>query len=253
MEVASKVAGSLSCSHAEWQARMDLAALYRVFVHFGWTDLTYSHLSARVPGEIDTYLIHPYGALFEEVTASSLIKVDFDGKAVNGGLRYSQVGHLIHTLILRSRPEINYVLHSHTRAGIAVSAMRCGLLPISEHANAVLGTLAYHQYGVIAESRDDCRRLTSDLGNKYLMMLHNHGLLACGRTAGEAFLYHYFLERACEVQADVAHSGQDWIMSPEPAVAELSAWGAPRAEPWGGQQWAALVRMLERKDPSFRT
>src|SRR5215469_10539190 len=125
---------ALPYPQAEWEARVNLAALYRLFAHFGWTDLTYTHISARVPGEEEQYLIHAYGLLFEEVTASNLIRVDFAGRVLTGDHEYNQAGHLIHTVVLRARPEINYVLHSHTRAGVAVSAAECGLLPISEHA-----------------------------------------------------------------------------------------------------------------------
>lgn len=241
----------VSTTSAEWKTRVNLAALYRVFEYFGWTDLTYSHISARVPGDVNQYLIHAYGLLFDEVAASNLIKVDFDGHVLTGDQEYSEAGHLIHTLVLSARPEINYVLHSHTRAGIAVSAMECGLLPISEHANAILGSLGYHSYGVIAENSDSGKQLVADLGGKYAMILRNHGLLTCGRTSGEAFLYHYFLQLACEIQVDVVRSSQSWVAPAKEAIAELSAWGTPRPEPWGSKQWNALLRMLHRRDPSF--
>jgi ribulose-5-phosphate 4-epimerase/fuculose-1-phosphate aldolase len=129
--------------------------------------------------------------------------------------------------------------------------MQCGLLPISQHASVVREALAYHPYA-IAEDPEEPARLINDLGDKYLMILHNHGIFACGRTAGEAFLYHYFLEMACEVQVDVMRSEQKWIVPGEEAVGGLSAWGAPRSQPWGDVQWKALLRMLERKDPSFK-
>lgn len=242
-----------ACPPEEWQTRVDLAALYRLFDHYNWTDLTYTHISARVPGEPEHYLINPYSLLFDEITAPNLIKVDFEGRLLSGEYPYNNVGHYIHMSILQARPEINYIIHSHTRAGMAVSAMKCGLLPISQHANTVLGTLAYHDYAEIDENLEECARLTLDLEGHYLMVLRNHGLLACGRTAAEAFLYHYFLQMACEVQVDVLRAGQDWITPSEEAQASLSAWGMPRPKPWGDKQWSALLRALERKDSSFKS
>jgi ribulose-5-phosphate 4-epimerase/fuculose-1-phosphate aldolase len=253
MATSSKTEIVPGCSVQEGQARVDLAALYRLFVHFGWTDLTYTHISARVPGEPEHLLLNPYGLLFEEITASNLNKMSFDGKVLSGAHGYNKAGHIIHTAILQARPEINFVIHSHTLAGAAVSAMRCGLLPISQHANVVRETLAYHPYAIADEGPEECARLACDLGDKYLMILHNHCVLACGRTPGEAFLYHYFLEMACEVQVNLVRSGQEWITPAEEAMKGLSTWGGPRPKPWGDLQWKALLRMLERKDPSFRS
>jgi ribulose-5-phosphate 4-epimerase/fuculose-1-phosphate aldolase len=253
MEAHSKLFDSFPCSSEEWQARVDLAALYRLFDHYHWTDLTYTHISARVPGEPENYLINPYGLLFDEITASNMVKVNFEGRVLSGAYPYNKAGQLIHAAVLRARPEINYVLHSHTRAGIAVSAMQPGLLPLSEQANAILGALAYHRYDVVEDDQEECGRLSKDLSGKYLMVLHNHGLLVCGRTAGEAFLYHYLLERACEIQVDVLQSGQKYIEPSREVIAKLSAWGAPRPEPWGSKQWASMIRLLERKDPSFKS
>jgi len=240
-------------SATEEQVRIDLAALYRLFVHFGWTDLTYTHISARVPGEPSHLLINPYGLLFEDITASNLVKISFEGEVLSGAHGYNKAGHLIHSFVLTARPEIGFVIHSHTTAGAAVSAMQCGLLPLSQHANAIRQTLAYHPYAIASEGPEECASLTQDLGDKYVMILHNHGLLACGRTAAEAFLYHYFLQRACEIQVDVLRSGERCILPAEEAVQGLSEWGAPRAKPWGDVQWKALVTMLERRDPSFKS
>lgn len=242
----------LRCSVSEWDARVELAALYRVFAHFAWTDLTYTHLTLRLPDEQEAYLTHPYGLLFDEVTASSLVKVDFAGNVLTPGAKVNGAGQAIHSAILRARPEVSCVVHSHTRAGAAVSAMRCGLLPVSEHANAVLGTLSYHAYNVVGSGPDECEALVQDLGGGYTMVLGNHGLLACGRTVAEAFLYHYFLETACRIQVDLCRSGAEWVQPPDHAVAALNAWGEPRSEPWGSKQWAAVLRLVERQDPSFR-
>ncbi len=238
----------------ERHAREQLAALYRVFVHFGWTDLTDTHISARVPGMQDQYLINPYGYLFEEITASSLLKVDFEGNVLSGDHPYNSAGHLIHTAVLKARPEIDFVLHSHTRAGIAVSAMKDGLLPISQHANAVLGTLNYHDYHDVTAENAACEMMARDLGDAYCLVLRNHGLLTCGRSAHEAFAYHYFLEMACKVQVDVMRSGAE-IVTPGPgAIEDVREWGRPGEAPgWGGVHWSALLRRLERTDPDYKT
>ncbi len=148
----------------EQQVREDLAALYRLFVRYGWTDLIYTHLAAKVPGEPENYLINPYGLMFEEITASNLLKVSYDGVVIEGDYPLNDAGHLIHTAVLRTRPEINFTLHSHTRAGMAVSAMSCGLLPLTQHANLVMGTLCYHDYQVVTEAQDECALLAASLG-----------------------------------------------------------------------------------------
>ncbi len=248
----SAVSNKSGDAAAEWRVRVDLAALYRLFAHYGWTDLIYTHITARVPGEAGCYLINPYGLMFDEVTASSLLKVDYEGRVLSGAESYNEAGHLIHTAVLKARPEIDFVLHSHTRAGIAVSAMAGGLRPLSQHAMGVLGQVAYHPYQDVTSAADECAKLAQDLGDKPLMILHNHGLLACGRTAAEAFCYHYDLEMACKVQVDILQSGAETVQPPASVVEGLEAWGAPGPEPRGTREWAALLRLLERKDPSFK-
>jgi ribulose-5-phosphate 4-epimerase/fuculose-1-phosphate aldolase len=244
-------AGFADASRDPAGARRDLAALCRLFQHFGWTDLTYTHLSARVPGARDEYLINPYGLLFEEVRASNLVHVGFDGRPIAGEHPYNKAGHYIHTAVLRARPEINFVLHSHTRAAAAVASMRCGLLPLSQPALVIHATVAYHEYGV-AEDEDEGVRVAADLGDKHVMLLRNHGLLVCGRTAGEAFLYHYFVQQACEVQLEVMRATDDYVMPSAESLATLAEWGRPRSTPWGGKQWEAMMRLLDRTAPSFR-
>lgn len=237
----------------ERRVREDLAALYRSFVRYGWTDLLATHISARVPGTTDQYLINPYGLFFEEVTASNLLKVDFGGQVLEGEHPYNEAGHLIHTAVLKARPEINFVLHSHTRAGAAVSAMKCGLLPLSQHAGIVLGTLAYHDYQVVTDAEDECALLARDLGQAYLMLLRNHGILACGRTPGEAFVLHYDLEAACKIQVDALAARTEVVTPPEAAVEDLKAWGVPKDGNFRGDlTWTAILRRLERTDPDYR-
>ncbi|MCH9674763.1 MAG: class II aldolase/adducin family protein, partial [Gammaproteobacteria bacterium] len=224
----SSVARSLpTITDSEWQTRVDLAALYRLFVRYGWTDLIYTHISARVPGEKDLYLINPFGPMFDEMTASSLVKVDFDGNVVDdSGEEYNRAGHLIHTAVLKARPDVNFVLHTHTRAGTAVSAMKCGLLPLSQHANIIRNEVAYHEYAPVTSDEEECEHLGRDLGDKPLMVLHNHGALACGRTAAEAFWYLYYLEMSCKIQVDILAAGKDYIVPDEKAIAPLAQYGA---------------------------
>lgn len=246
----------LDCSPAEWDTRVELAALYRIFVHYGWTDYVYTHLTARVPDEEGTYLINPFGLLFPEICASNLIKVDFEGNLISGDYPINNAGHLIHTAVLKARDEINFVLHSHTRAGTAVSAMKRGLLPLSQHSNLILGELTYHQYGLVTKEEDECDLIARDLGDKMLMIMQNHGLLACGRTAREAFNLHYYLDMACKIQVDVLASGEEVVQPPQESVDALSniysSWR--EVESLGDEGgWSALLRMLDARQPDFRT
>ncbi|MEM8813793.1 MAG: class II aldolase/adducin family protein, partial [Pseudomonadota bacterium] len=177
----------------EWQIRTDLAALHRLYVHFGWTDLIYTHLTARAPDNPDHYFIKPDHLLMDEVSASNLIKVDSRGVLVEGDYPPNEAGHLIHTAVLGARPEIGFVAHTHSRAGAAVSCMRGGVLPLSQHANMVLPTIAYHDYQDVTTAEDECAALARDIGDKFLMVMRNHGLLALGRTVAECFYYLYYL------------------------------------------------------------
>ena len=240
----------------EWQLRCDLAACYRLFVKFGWTDLIYTHLSARVPGHDDHYLINPYGLLFQQICASNLIKVDFDGNVIAGDYPYNDAGHEIHTAILKARPEVNAVLHSHTRAGMAVSCMECGLLPITQQANAMGALVCYHDYDVATDNEEECRRLGSDMGDKWVMIMRNHGLLSAGRTVGEAFFFLYTLENACKVQVDVMSSGAKIVTPKQDAIDRLAEYDRVPADGPGDsavRSWAALIRLLNDTEPSYKT
>ena len=245
----------LDCSPAEWDTRVELAALYRVFTHYGWTDYVYTHLTARVPGEEGVYLINPFGLLFDEVCASNLLKVDFDGNVITGDYPINDAGHLIHTAVLKAREDVNFVLHSHTRAGTAVSAMKRGLLPLSQHSNVIIDQVAYHAYGLVTEEEKECDLIAADLGDKLLMLMQNHGLLACGRTAREAFILHYYLDMACKIQVDVLASGEEWVQPPQESVQAL----ADHFNTWrdveslgneGG--WDSLLRMLDTRQPDYK-
>lgn len=256
--MASNPAVQHTISPEEWALRQDLAACYRLFVKYGWTDLIFTHLSARVPGEPYHYLINPYGLLFQEITASNLIKVDFSGNVVSGDYPYNEAGHAIHSAVLKARPDINVALHSHTRAGTAVSAMECGLLSLSQQANEIGNLVCYHRYDVATDNDNECARLGEDLADKWAMIMHNHGLLSVGRDMAEAFYLLYTLENACKIQVDVMASGAEQIIPNQNAITnveQFSLVGKPNAgDPDGYLQrnWQALIRMLDREDQSFR-
>lgn len=241
-------------SDEEWQLRVELAACYRLFVQYGWTDLIFTHLSARVPGVADQYLINPYGLLFEEVTASSLLKVDFDGNVIYGDYPYNGAGHAIHSAVLKSRPDINVALHSHTRAGMTVSTMRCGLLPLTQTACEIMENVAYHPYDLSVASDEECARIGGDLGDRFAMIMHNHGLLTCGRTVGEAFYLMYSLENACKVQVDALASGQQLYYTKESAARTLGMYGKVKDTPSFSARasWEAALRRLDAQDQSYK-
>ncbi len=242
-------------SDEEWALRVQLAACYRAFVHFGWTDLIFTHLSARVPGEENGYLINPYGLLFHEICASNLIKVDFDGNVVDGDYPYNRAGHAIHTAMLKARPDVNVALHSHTRAGMAVSCMDCGLLPLTQQANEIRDLLCYHDYGIATSNEDECAKLAEDIADKSIMIMRNHGLLTVGHSIGEAFYYLYAIESACKVQVDVL-SCQKGFVTPDPAVVDKLARKGRKRDTGPTDHvemaWNAVLRLLDQKDPSFR-
>ena len=245
-----------SISSDEWKVRVDLAACYRLFVEYGWTDLVFTHCSARVPGHPDQYLINPYGLMFEEITASSLIKVDFSGNVIWGDYPVNSAGHAIHSAVLQAREDANIVLHSHTRAGIAVSTMQCGLLPISQHACEVLGDVAYHEYDLAIAGSEECHKLGEDLGDRHCLILNNHGLLSCGRDVPEAFLLMYNVEIACKVQVDALASGQSLHYIKKSAADLLSEYGRINHEKTNHQAqlvWPSLIRRLDTKDTSYST
>ncbi|MTI02028.1 class II aldolase/adducin family protein [Roseibium sp. RKSG952] len=235
--------------------RQELAALYRLAHHYGWTDLTSTHISARLPQDPEHYLLNSHDLMFDEITASNLTRMSFYGEAVDEQPGSSRVinlaGHIIHSGILNARPDVNYVIHSHTRAGVAVSAMPEGLLPLSQHAGFVLGTLSSHPYQDSTAVEDEGALLARDLGSNFAMLLQNHGLLAVGRTAAEAFTYHYYLEMACKIQVDILGATDKPTAITEDAMTALHDWGAPENGPHGGVQWPSLIRMLERTVPEY--
>src|SRR6267378_7094127 len=203
---------TIQVSEPEWQARVDLAAAYRLVALYGWDDLIFTHISARVPGTEHHFLLNPYGMMFEEVTASSLVKVDLAGNKVDESPYFvNPAGFTIHSAVHAAREDALCVVHLHTDYGIAVSAQKDGLLPISQQAMLALSSLAYHDYEGLALNEDEKSRLVADLGNKSEMILRNHGLLTVGKSPAEAFLSMYILERACRIQI-LAQSGGETLL-----------------------------------------
>lgn len=242
-------------SAEEWNMRVDLAALYQLAVHYKWTDLIYTHYSARVPGT-EHLLINPYGLMFDEITASTLVKIDKDGNVVDDptGLGINYAGFVIHGCVHQARPEVNCVIHTHTRAGVAVSAQKCGLLPISQHALRTYGMLTYHAYEGIALDLDERKRLAAHLGaTSKAMILRNHGLLTLGDTVCEAFELMYYLDAACQIQIDALSAGHvemDRVhdTTAQKAFKQFQGPGGSELE----KEWPALLRMLDRKGIPFR-
>jgi len=235
----------------EWQARVELAALYRLVAHFRWTDTIYTHISMRVPGE-ETFLINPFGYLYEEVTASSLVKIDIDGKVLDDpvGLGINKPGYVIHGAIHKARHDVHCVIHTHTRAGAGVSAQEEGLLPISQHAALFVGRIGYHDFEGIAVHEEEQERLVRNLGKHHVMILRNHGLLTAGRSAGEAFVLLHMLERACEIQvAALSNGARVRRITPE-SVATTHA--VIEANSGFTRDWEAMLRLLDRVAPDYK-
>jgi ribulose-5-phosphate 4-epimerase/fuculose-1-phosphate aldolase len=240
-------------SPQEWQAREDLAACYRLCVHYRMTDMIYNHISLKIPGT-DHFLINAFGLLYEEVSASNLVKVDIDGNLLDDdGLDVNPAGFVIHSAIHKARHDLACVFHTHTRAGVAISARREGLLPISQHAMRFYNRVGYHTYEGIALDLDEQRRLVDDLGAHDVLILRNHGLLTAGAGVREAFELMYYLELACQIQLDAAGGGSELVM-PSAEVCEHAAQQFATSNDFIlGRDWAALRRMLNRKEPDYRT
>jgi ribulose-5-phosphate 4-epimerase/fuculose-1-phosphate aldolase len=242
-------------SDEEWAIRVDLACAYRMIAHYGWDDLIFTHLSARIPGPEHHFLLNPYQLMFEEVTASSLVKVDVNGNPVDPTpFITNPAGFTIHSAIHMAREDAQAVMHLHTPAGQAVSAHSEGLLPLTQTAMLVRGDVAFHEYEGVAVDLDERERLVADLGDKSAMILRNHGTLAVGRNVGECFVRLYFLERACQAQVMALSAGQDISMPPQGSpeiTAEQGAMGLTVAA--NLLAWPALKRKAYRLDAAFAT
>lgn len=238
-------------SDAEWEVRVDLAAFYRLVAHFGWDDLTATHISARVPGE-DAFLLNPHGLYFDEITASSLVKVDYDNNVLlDGGYPINQAGFTIHSAVLTGRPDVDCAAHTHTRAGMAVSAMKDGLLPLAQTSLRFYNRISYHDYEGVALDHSERERLIGHLGTNKAMVLRNHGLLTCGESVSETFNLLFYLEKACQLQVDCLGSGRE-LHLPTDEVCEHTAQQFDKFSPLGKRDWPGLLRRLDRMDPSYR-
>jgi ribulose-5-phosphate 4-epimerase/fuculose-1-phosphate aldolase len=239
-------------SEQEWQLRVDLAACYRLIALHGWDDLVFTHISAKIPGPEHHFLINPYGLMFEEITASSLVKIDMNCNPVMpSAYRVNPAGFVIHSAIHAAREDAGCVLHTHTRAGVAVSAMKRGLLPISQQATVILGSIAYHDYEGIAVRDDERTRLQQHLGTANYLMLRNHGLLTVGRTIGDAFLHMYTFESACQIQVGALAGGE--LIEVGDAVMDTvkHALTVQRNALSSAEVFAALKRKLDRRNPGY--
>ena len=241
-------------SAEEWQLRVDLAACYRLVALYGWSDLVFTHISARIPGPEHHFLINPYGLMFDEITASSLVKVDQQcNKIIESPYPVNPAGFVIHSAVHAAREDIQCVLHTHTKAGIAVSAQKNGVLPISQQSTFVLASLTYHDYEGVAFRDDEKPRLQADMGSANFLMLRNHGLLTCGKTIADAFLSMYTFENTCQIQI-AAQSGGGELTQVNPKIVEgVGQAMKVQTGGLGGQfVWPSLIRKLDRIDDSYK-
>lgn len=244
-------------SATEWETRVNLAACYRLMPLFGMSDLVYNHITARIPGTDDEILINPYGYMYEEITASSLIKINVKGDVLDNphtdGTGVNQAGYVIHSAVHASRHDVGCVIHTHSRAGMAVSAMECGLLPITQ-TSMRFKDIAYHDYESVAIDMDEQQRLVADLGAQDAMVLRNHGLLVASPSIAEAFNAMYWLEMACRAQVDALAGGAKLRMPPQAVIDRTHHLYQPTVRrPFGIMEWPAMLRYLDRRDTSYKS
>lgn len=244
-------------SATEWETRVNLAACYRLMPLFGMSDLVYNHITARIPGSDDEILINPYGYMYEEITASSLIKINVKGDVLDNphtdGTGVNQAGYVIHSAVHASRHDVGCVIHTHSRAGMGVSAMECGLLPITQ-TSMRFKDIAYHDYESVAIDMDEQQRLVADLGAQDAMVLRNHGLLVASPSIAEAFNAMYWLEMACRAQVDAMAGGAKLRMPPQAVIDRTHHLYQPTVRrPFGIMEWPAMLRYLDRRDASYKS
>ncbi len=241
-------------SAEEWQLRVDLAACYRLVARYGWSDLVFTHISARIPGPEHHFLINPYGLMFDEITASSLVKVDQQcNKLIESPFPVNPAGFTIHSAVHEARDDVQCVIHTHTRAGVAVSAQKCGILPISQQSTFVLGSLAYHDYEGVAFREDEKPRLQADLGHANFLVLRNHGLLVAGKTIADAFLSMYTFESTCQIQIAAQAGGELVQVDPRIVKGVAESMRVQTGGLGGAFVWPALMRKLDREDASYQS
>jgi len=240
-------------SKEEWQTRVDLAACYRMIAHYGWDDLVFTHISARVPGPDHHFLINPFGMMFEEVTASSLVKIDLHGnKVMDSEYEINPAGFVIHSAVHEAREDAQCVMHLHTTDGVAVSILKDGLQAYSQHSLFALASLSYHDYEGVALNSDEKKRIVEDLGDTNFMILRSHGLLTCGKSVGDTFLYMFLLQRACEIQLKAQAAGTDLIPIPQPILDGIRAQAKEATRSAGGDiALPGIFRKAKRDFPDF--
>jgi ribulose-5-phosphate 4-epimerase/fuculose-1-phosphate aldolase len=241
-------------SAAEWQTRVELAAAYRLTAHYGWSDLVFTHISARVPGEEGAFLINPYGLFFDEITASSLVKIDAQGNPLQDSpFPVNPAGFVIHSAVHAARHDAAVVMHTHTANGVAVAAQKNGVLAISQQSIFVLASLGYHSYEGVALSDDEKPRLVADLGMNTYLMLRNHGLLTVGKTMADAFLAMYLFESACNIQIRAQAGGADLVNIDQRIIDGAMAQSKQVTKGLGGALvWPGLLRKLDKLDAGYR-
>ena len=239
---------------AEWKARCDLAAAYRLTAHFGWTHLINNHISVRVPGATDQFLINPYGPLYEQITASSLVKIDVNGKILEDTeYEVNEAGFIIHSAIHMARMDLHCVFHTHTVAGQAVSALDCGLLPLNQTALRFYKRVGYHDHEGVSRDIDERARIARDLGDHKVLILKNHGLLTAGVNVAEAFHLMYHLEKSCETQMMVLASNMKWSTAPENVLQKGAEVFHRGGRPLGQRDWPALLKLCDTLYPDYKS
>ncbi|MFF2850707.1 class II aldolase/adducin family protein [Streptomyces sp. NPDC058001] len=258
--VTSTAEPTVPVSAEEWELRCQLAAVYRLVAHFRMTDLIFTHISLRLPGPDHHFLINPYGLLFEEITASNLVKIDLEGKAVEPSpYPVNPAGFVIHSAIHRAREDAQCVLHTHTKAGCAVAAQEGGLLPLNQMSMEFYGRVGYHDYEGVALNLDEQKRLVADIGGHPALILRNHGLLTVGESAAQAFLRMYYLEKACEIQVTAQSGGAALVIPPaeicDYTARQLTGEAETDLEDPDAYTlaWSAMLRLLNRVSPDYRT
>lgn len=244
-----------SCSEEEWKARQRLAACYRIFAMLGWDEMIFNHITLKVPGEDDAFLINPYGLHFSEVTASTLVKIDIDGNTLDGSTYpVNKAGFTQHSLFHRELPDVHAIIHTHTTATMAVGSVEGGLQPVNFYAAAVVPRLAYHKFEGVTVHADEGPRFLASLGKKRMMMLENHGPVVMGRTLEQAFLDHWVLQRACEIQMQTLAMGKPILISDEVIRKHVASLSETAIDPamMGVPEFDAMVRLVDQQDKSWR-
>ncbi|MEM8918222.1 MAG: class II aldolase/adducin family protein [Pseudomonadota bacterium] len=244
-----------SCSEEEWKARQRLAACYRIFAYLGWDEMIFNHITLKVPGEDDAFLINPYGLHFSEVTASTLVKIDIDGNTLDGSTYpVNKAGFTQHSLFHRELPEVHAIIHTHTTATMAVGSVEGGLQPVNFYAAAVVPRLAYHKFEGVTVHADEGPRFLASLGKKRMMMLENHGPVVMGRTLEQAFLDHWVLQRACEIQMQTMAMGKPIMIGEDVIRKHVASLSETAIDPaiMGVPEFDAMVRLVDQQDKSWR-